>query len=116
MFLLFEDWEDGFFKGSVGPGTQEKHPSWGWSLNFMSCGGSSLGHELRQMVQGRLPSKKGRACVSHYENSHLLLHQALQEQGIVSKTQNYCARLFLLICMLHVAACNRLPVPEGGLE
>ena len=60
-------------------------------LNGEGCNfpvsGSTRGHEVRQMVLQRLPSKKGRRCGALYlENSPLLLDQTLQEQGIIGKT------------------------------
>ena len=52
----------------------------------ITLSGSALGHELRQMVLQRLPSRLGRRFTLHHEDSPLLLHQTLQEQGIVGKT------------------------------
>ena len=86
-------------------------------LNGEGCNftltGSSLGHELRQMVLQGLPSKKGRTCVILYENSQLLLHQTLQEQGIVGKTATL--RCTFVPTDLYAACCytQGLPVPEG---
>jgi len=57
----------------------------GEGCNF-TLSGSTLGHEVRQNIVQRLPSKKGRRYVIHHKNSPLLLHQTLQEQGIVGKT------------------------------
>ena len=57
----------------------------GEGCNF-TLSGSILGHEVRQNIVQRLPSKKGRRYVIHHKNSPLLLRQTLQEQGIVGKT------------------------------
>ena len=57
----------------------------GEGYNF-TLSASTLGHEVRQNISQRLPSKKGRRCMIHHKNSPLLLHQTLQEQGIVGKT------------------------------
>eukprot|EP00435_Cladocopium_sp_Y103_P044407 s360_g12.t1 len=58
-------------------------------LNGEGCtftlSGSTLGHELRQMVLQRFPLRLGRRFTLHYEDSPLLLHQTLHEQGIVGK-------------------------------
>ena len=57
----------------------------GEGYNF-TLSASTLGHEVRQNISQRRPSKKGRRCMIHHKNSPLLLDQTLQEQGIVGKT------------------------------
>eukprot|EP00435_Cladocopium_sp_Y103_P037353 s1042_g9.t2 len=57
----------------------------GEGCNF-TLSASTPGHEVRQNILQRLPSKKGRRCMIHHENAPLLLQQTLQEQVIVGKT------------------------------
>jgi len=84
----------------------------GEGCNF-SLSGSALGHEVQQMVWQQLPSKKGRRFVIHHENSPLLLHQTLQEQGIVGKTATLSCTF--VPTDLYAAFCyiQGLPVFEG---
>ena len=87
-------------------------------LNGEGCNfpvsGSTRGHEVRQMVLQRLPSKKGRRCGALYhQNSPLLLHQTLQEQGIIGKTVTLSCTF--VPTDLHAAFCyiNGLQVSAG---
>jgi len=47
---------------------------------------STLGRDVRKMVAEQLPPKRGAMCALHHLDSLLLLHQTLQEQGILSQT------------------------------
>jgi hypothetical protein len=47
---------------------------------------SSLGREVYATVSQQLPLKKGGQFILHHLDSRLMLHQTLQEQGIVGKS------------------------------
>jgi hypothetical protein len=61
----------------------------------------SLGCTVHRLVSKQFQPKRGEQLTLQYLGAQLLLHQTLQEQGIVGKAANSLALLFQMICMRH---------------
>jgi hypothetical protein len=71
-----------------------------------------LGLQVYQMVSRQLPLKKGGKLTLHHVDSPLILHKALQEQGIVGYAFLHLRSNRSLCCMSTVQG---LPVSPGEL-
>ena len=60
---------------------------------------SSVAWEVYVMVSQQLPLKKGGRFILHHLDSRLMLHQTLQEQGIVGKSATLSCTFASGLCL-----------------
>ena len=81
----------------------------GFILKLSSC---SLGREAHRLVSKQLQPKKGEQLTLQYLGAQLMLHQTLQEQGIVSKAATLSCTLFRQTCT-QSGVSSRGKVPQS---
>ena len=84
----------------------------GLMLKLSSC---SLGCEVHRLVSKQFQPKKGEQLTLQYLGAQLMLHQTLQEQGIVGKEETLSCTsvptdLYAAYCFIQRQGS---PVPEG---
>ena len=77
--------------------------------------GSCTGREVHQMVSKQFPLKKGAILTLHHLDTPLILHKALQEQGIVGKAATLSCTYVPTDLYVAWCAVQGLPVSQREL-